>query len=164
MERAGLLKRTHGGATGNQAAAFEPSLVQKEDRFKNEKAAIGRLAAGLIREGETVMLDAGSTTLQIARQFRQRHGITVVNNAVNIAWEWSSSDVEVTLTRGNVTEKHDGARGADCERCARWVARGQVVPGGHRPGLETGHYQSQSHRGSDEESHAGRRTGGDSTA
>src|ERR1019366_290041 len=68
LEEAGLLKRTHGGASSNQAAGFELSLVQKEDRFKAEKAAIAKVAVGLIADGETVMLDAGSTTLQIARQ------------------------------------------------------------------------------------------------
>jgi DeoR family fructose operon transcriptional repressor len=102
LEQAGLLKRTHGGASSNQAAGFELTLVQKEDRFKIEKAAIGRLAVGLIREGETVMLDAGSTTLQIARELRDKRNIKVVTNAVNIAWELSSSDVEVTLTGGTL--------------------------------------------------------------
>ncbi len=102
LEEAGLLKRTHGGASANQTAGFEASLVQKEDRFKTEKAAIARIAVSLIKDGETVMLDAGSTTLQIARQLRHRRNIKVVTNAVNIAWELSSSEVEVTVTGGTL--------------------------------------------------------------
>jgi DeoR family fructose operon transcriptional repressor len=102
LEEAGLLKRAHGGASSNQAAGFELPLVQKEDRFKAEKAAIAKVAVGLIADGETVMLDAGSTTLQIARQLKQRRNMKVVTNAVNVAWELSSSEVEVTLTGGTL--------------------------------------------------------------
>ncbi len=102
MEDAGLLKRTHGGAAIQQLAGFEFSLAEKEDRFKEEKAAIARVAASLIKDGETVMLDAGSTTLQIARQLRNSRNISLVTNAVNIAWELSSSEVEVTLTGGTL--------------------------------------------------------------
>jgi DeoR family fructose operon transcriptional repressor len=102
LEDAGLLKRTHGGATGHLTAGFEASLVQKEDRFKAEKEAIARVAVSLIQDGETVMLDAGSTTLQIAKQLRNRRNIKVVTNAVNIAWELSSSEVEVTVTGGTL--------------------------------------------------------------
>jgi DeoR family fructose operon transcriptional repressor len=102
LEEMGLLKRTHGGASSNQAAGFELSLVQKEDRFKAEKAAIAKVAVGLIADGETVMLDAGSTTLQIARELKQRRNIKVVTNAVNIAWELSSSEAEVTVTGGTL--------------------------------------------------------------
>lgn len=102
LEEAGLLKRTHGGASSNQATGFELSLVQKEDRFKAEKAAIAKIAVGLIADGETVMLDAGSTTLQIARELKQRRNIKVVTNAVNIAVELSSSEIEVTVTGGTL--------------------------------------------------------------
>lgn len=102
LEEAGLLKRTHGGASTSQSAGFEMSLVQKEDRFKAEKCAIAKVAVGLIADGETVMLDAGSTTLQIARELKQRHNIKVVTNALNIALELSSSDVEVTMVGGTL--------------------------------------------------------------
>jgi DeoR family fructose operon transcriptional repressor len=102
LEEAGLLKRTHGGASSNQAAGFELSLVQKEDRFKDEKAAIAKIAVGLIADGETVMLDAGSTTFQIARELKHRRNIKVVTNAVNIASELSSSEVEVTVIGGTL--------------------------------------------------------------
>jgi DeoR family fructose operon transcriptional repressor len=102
LEEAGLLKRTHGGASSNQASGFELTLVQKEDRFKAEKAAIAKVAVGLIADGETVMLDAGSTTLQIARELKQRRNIKVVTNAVNVAWELSESEVEVTVTGGTL--------------------------------------------------------------
>jgi DeoR family fructose operon transcriptional repressor len=102
LEGAGLLKRTHGGASAIMTAGFEPSLEQKEDRFRTEKAAMAKVAVSLIRDGDTIMLDAGSTTLQIARALRHRHKIKVVTNAVNIASELSDSDLEVTVTGGTL--------------------------------------------------------------
>jgi DeoR family fructose operon transcriptional repressor len=99
LEAASLLRRTHGGAANHLMTGFELSLAQKEDRFESEKAAIALLAASLVEDGETVMLDAGSTTLQIAKQLKHRN-IKIVTNAVNIAQELSSSHAEVIVTGG----------------------------------------------------------------
>lgn len=102
LARAGLLKRTHGGAVTPRLAALEPSLADKEDQYQAEKAAIAAAAVGFVRQGDTIFLDAGSTTRQIARELQHRHGIIVVTNALNIAWELASSDLELVLTGGQV--------------------------------------------------------------
>src|SRR5688572_24549599 len=102
LERSGLLKRTHGGAISNSLAASEPSLAQKEDQYQAEKAAIARLAASLVQPGDTVFLDAGSTTRQIARELRHHRNVTVVTNALNVAGELTSSDLDVILTGGQL--------------------------------------------------------------
>jgi DeoR family fructose operon transcriptional repressor len=102
LERAGLLKRTHGGAVSAQLATLEPSLAEKEDRYQAQKAAIAAVAAGFVKEGDTILLDAGSTTRQIARELRERRGITIVTNALNIAWELASSHMEIVLTGGQL--------------------------------------------------------------
>src|SRR5918996_5395012 len=102
LERSGLLKRAHGGAVSARMAALEPSLAEKEDQYQAEKAAIARLAATLVRQGDTIFLDAGSTTRQIARELRHRRGITIVTNALNIAWELASSEIELVVTGGQL--------------------------------------------------------------
>lgn len=102
LERSGLLKRTHGGAISNRLALSEPSLAEKKDRYQREKAAIASVAASLIEPGDTVFLDSGSTTRAIAQELRDRSGITVVTNALNIAWELASSGVEVVITGGHL--------------------------------------------------------------
>jgi DeoR family transcriptional regulator, fructose operon transcriptional repressor len=102
LERAGLLKRTHGGAVSASLAAFELSVAEKQDHYLSEKIAIAALAANLIQQGDTVFLDAGSTTRQIARELNDRRGITVVTNALNIAWELAPTDVELVLTGGQL--------------------------------------------------------------
>jgi DeoR family fructose operon transcriptional repressor len=102
LERAGFLKRTHGGAITPRLATLEPSLAEKEDRYQREKTAIGALSATLIDDGATIFLDAGSTTRQIARELRHRRGLTVVTNALNIAWDLASTEVEIVLVGGHV--------------------------------------------------------------
>src|SRR5918996_733267 len=102
LERSGLLKRAHGGAVSARMAAIEPSLAEKEDQYQAEKAAIARLAATLVQPGDTIFLDAGSTTRQIARELRYHPGLTVVTNALNIAWELASSDLDLLVTGGQV--------------------------------------------------------------
>jgi DeoR family fructose operon transcriptional repressor len=102
LERSGLLKRTHGGAVSNGLATFEPSLAQKEDQYQVEKAAIAALAASLVEPGDTIFLDSGSTTRQIARELRHQRNITVVTNALNVASELASSDLEIILTGGHL--------------------------------------------------------------
>lgn len=103
LERSGLLKRTHGGAMSNQLATFEPSLAEKEDQYRGEKAAIAALAASFVEPGDTIFLDAGSTTRQIAHVLQQRREqLTVVTNALNIASELATTDIEVILTGGQL--------------------------------------------------------------
>ena len=102
LERSGLLKRTHGGAISNRLAAFEPSLAQKEDQYQAEKAAIALRAAALVEPGDTIFLDAGSTTRQIARELRGHRNLTVVTNALSVASELAASDLDVILTGGHL--------------------------------------------------------------
>jgi DeoR family transcriptional regulator, fructose operon transcriptional repressor len=102
LERAGLLKRAHGGAISNGLAVSELSLAEKEDRYHAEKSAIGVMAARLIDAGDTIFLDSGSTTREIARELRHRRGVTVVTNALNIGSELAASDVELILTGGQL--------------------------------------------------------------
>jgi DeoR family fructose operon transcriptional repressor len=102
LQRSGLLKRTHGGAISNTLAMAELSLAAKTDRYQPEKAAIAAMAARLIDTGDTVLLDSGSTTREIALKLRHRRRISVVTNALNIGWELASSDVELVLTGGHI--------------------------------------------------------------
>ena len=79
----GVLERTHGGAL--HPSRFEPSFGQKTTESRQEKLAIAREAARLVSEGQTIFLDAGTTTLELARELRLRRDITVATNSVPIA-------------------------------------------------------------------------------
>jgi DeoR/GlpR family transcriptional regulator of sugar metabolism len=58
-----------------------PRIVEHED----EKKRIGKAAAQLIQDGETVFIGSGTTTLEVARNLQDRSNLTVITNALNIA-------------------------------------------------------------------------------
>ncbi|GEA14473.1 MAG: DeoR family transcriptional regulator, fructose operon transcriptional repressor [Moorella sp. (in: firmicutes)] len=105
LEAAGLLKRTHGGAVSIATASFEPTLTEKEEEHLAEKKAIAQAAINLIADGDTILLDAGSTTLQLARLLKanKKHPLTVVTNALNVAWELAFIEtIDLILTGGHL--------------------------------------------------------------
>lgn len=99
----GLIHRTHGGALPAREGALEdPTLREKEKLHRKEKLRIAQTAAGMVQEGQVVILDSGTTTTAIAHSLRHFHNLTVVTNAVNIAAELSGTAVEVILTGGTL--------------------------------------------------------------
>lgn len=85
LESAGALTRTHGGALS--APDTDQPLDVKQLQHRAEKLRIAAAAAALIRDGETIILDSGTTTAQIARRIRTLGltSINVITNALNIA-------------------------------------------------------------------------------
>ena len=85
LESAGALTRTHGGALSLPDA--DQSLDVKQLQHRAEKQRIAAAAADLIRDGETLILDSGTTTAQLARRIRtlDLKSINVITNALNIA-------------------------------------------------------------------------------
>jgi len=118
LETSGMLKRSHGGAVARDEAQDTPLLV-KETRRLAEKRRIGEAAAQLINDGETVILDSGSTTVEIARRIRQRKwsSLTVITNALNIALELSGlPTVRVMMLGGMLRQTSYSLVGLDAER------------------------------------------------
>ena len=103
LDLAGLVKRTHGGAV------FAPSEVRAMPAFDErvssatlEKRAIGQAAASLIDDGDTVLLDGGTTTLEVARALLGRP-VQIVTNSLPIAQLTASSkEIDLILIGGYV--------------------------------------------------------------
>lgn len=104
LHKRGLLQRVHGGAISVGMTAEDPALGEKTALHRREKAAIAQAAAKLVRPGETIVLDSGSTTTEVAKLLRKIAPLTVVTNAVNIAQVLAGSAVEVVLTGGTLRE------------------------------------------------------------
>ena len=103
LDLAGMVKRTHGGAVF--AAAESRAMPAFDERTGSailEKRAIGRAAAALIDDGDTVLLDGGTTTLEIARALLGRP-VQVVTNSLPIAQlAASSKETDLILIGGYV--------------------------------------------------------------
>jgi DeoR family transcriptional regulator of aga operon len=85
LETAGAVTRTHGGALNVQDD--DQPLDVKQLQHRAEKLRIAEAAAALIQDGETIILDSGTTTAEIARRIRtlELRSINVITNALNIA-------------------------------------------------------------------------------
>ncbi len=96
----GLIARAHGGASA-PAQGHYPSLDERTSARVEERERIGLCAAGLIRAGETVMIDSGSTTIQMARALAFRGTeCTVITNSIPIAMTLGHGAVQVLLCPG----------------------------------------------------------------
>ena len=102
LEQRGLLKRTHGGAIKPRKLFHGLALNEKEKLNLEEKIRIAKKAAKLISEGDTIILDSGSTTSFIAKEIKHMKGITVITNAINIVSILLNSDIDVILIGGSL--------------------------------------------------------------
>ena len=85
LEKRGALVRLHGRAVAPVSRSYEPPLEVRRDHAPFAKERIGRAAAHLIAEGETVILDTGTTTCEVARALVGRRNITVLTTSLVIA-------------------------------------------------------------------------------
>lgn len=97
----GLIIRTPGGAMLAPSSSLEKSFLERSAKMARAKDAIGREAAKLVREGETVVLDSGTTTRYVARYLASRRNVTVVTTSLAVLEELAGSpSVQVRLTGG----------------------------------------------------------------
>jgi DeoR/GlpR family transcriptional regulator of sugar metabolism len=90
LERQGRVVRTHGGAVSPSGAGMERAFDVRERLQRAEKEAIGRAAASMVADGESIALDASTTAYAMARRLRARGGwlhLTVITNGLRIALE-----------------------------------------------------------------------------
>ena len=120
LQTQGRVHRTHGGALPALESALEdPSLREKEKLHRKEKLQIAAAAAAMVREGQVVILDSGTTTTAIARALRRFERLTIVTNAVNISAELSGSSLEVILTGGSLRKNSFSLVGPIAEETLR---------------------------------------------
>ena len=81
----GHIVRDHGGAYLKSLPEQVQSLALQHREHMDKKARIGESAAALVENGDSLILDAGSTTTEVARHLWGRESLTVVTNALNIA-------------------------------------------------------------------------------
>lgn len=103
LHHQGQLERTHGGALPLRTGALRDRTLQEKERLhRREKVRIAAAAVRMIRPGQVVILDSGTTTTAIARACRQFRSLTIITNATNIAQDLAGTSVEVLLTGGTL--------------------------------------------------------------
>lgn len=117
LEDAKLLKRTHGGAVWLENVNFEPSFLEKEDKFRREKQSIAQKATEFIQDGDTIVIDAGTTTFYLAKEIKRFNNLKVVTNSIILAQELQGHDgIEVIITGGTLRQNTLAMVGPIAER------------------------------------------------
>jgi DeoR/GlpR family transcriptional regulator of sugar metabolism len=139
MAEEGLLVRTHGGAILPGGLAHEPSYSEKAHQAAAEKAAIARLAASMIRPGDSIVLGPGTTTQALARLLVDFPELTVVTNSLLVAEAlMPASHVEVIVTGGTLRRPIHALVGPATEESVRTLRASQAFISGNGLTAERG--------------------------
>lgn len=111
LEGQGLLERTHGGAIYSHRMRLEPLYTEKYLLRQEQKRAIGAAAAALVEDGDTLLINSGSTTLRIFRHLAGRKNLRVITSNVGAFLETQGLDLELILVGGIYREQSNSLVG-----------------------------------------------------
>lgn len=139
LDSEGVIRRTHGGAIALERAAPEPPVVLRMAECRGEKARIGRAAAELVQDGETIFLGSGTTTLEVARNLGHKKDLTVITNALNIANELAGQEqITVIVAGGLLRHSELSMIGHLTEQMLRELRADKVIMGMRAISIEEG--------------------------
>jgi DeoR/GlpR family transcriptional regulator of sugar metabolism len=120
LEKQGVLVRTYGGATLVEGNEADMAVQDRETINYEGKHRIGGRAAQLIKDGETIFLDASTSSLHVARNIKEKRGITVITNAEKVVTELAGCEnIKVICTGGQLTPKNMSYVGRIAEESIR---------------------------------------------
>jgi DeoR/GlpR family transcriptional regulator of sugar metabolism len=130
LEDKGALKRVYGGAIAQQtppSRAFD--FVAESARLSGEKDRIAKLTAGLIEDGETLILDGGSTVAAVARELAAKP-LHILTNSLPIAESLETQrNIELTLTGGYLDPRMRVMLGPFCEQMLGAIRADTLIMG-----------------------------------
>lgn len=111
LEALGVAKRVHGGIVAVDSVAVEAPLNVRHTQMAKEKRAIARAALQHLHTGQTIFLDAGSTTSILAEELRTLSGLTIITNSLQavfnltVGYEHDAPQHEIILLGGRVQQR-----------------------------------------------------------
>ncbi len=106
LEQKNMLIRARGGAIKVDRVAIDFNLSDKNKQHLEEKKRIGKAAAALVEDGDTIILDSGTTTMEIARNLSNVDNLTVITNALNIANQMADHQKANVIIPGGLLRKN----------------------------------------------------------
>lgn len=138
LESNGKVIRTHGGAISSKLLTGEKSHSSKKTKNIIEKQAIARKAVELIEENSTIILDSGTTTLEVAKLIKDRNDLTVVTNDVKIANKLVESPIKTIVMGGEIQRGVGALFGPATERILKEIYADLLFLGTHAIHIEKG--------------------------
>jgi DeoR family fructose operon transcriptional repressor len=129
LDRKGLLLKTHGGAMSLLGKFdFETPSFVKDMINVDAKKKIGEAAASLISDNDVIILDSGTTTLQVANAITKKN-ITVITNDLKIALVLAEKGISVIMPGGTVVPNIYAVSGTDTEDFFRRIRANKLFLG-----------------------------------
>ena len=114
LERDGYLKRIPGGATQTVKNYFNIDLHRRNQKNMQYKKAIAAAAARMVKDGETLMMNSGTTTLLTAMELKRHKNLNIVTNSIPVAMELGSHpSFRVILLGGEINTQYSFLYGID---------------------------------------------------
>ena len=140
LESAGLLKRVYGGAVAVGLYGQEPGYSHREVENYDQKRAIGIKTAELIKDGDTLFFDVGTTALEVARNLKDKKELTVITNASLIAHEMIQiPDCKVILLGGELRSGELSVSGHICDQNLNNFYANKLIMGVGGVSLQSGY-------------------------
>ncbi|WP_297197734.1 DeoR/GlpR family DNA-binding transcription regulator [uncultured Pluralibacter sp.] len=116
LDQEGVISRTHGGVTLNRFIPAQPTTLEKSQRHLAEKRAIAARAASLVKAGDAVVLDAGTTMIELARHLTHLP-LRVITSDLHIALFLAEyKQIEVTIIGGRIDDSSQSCVGEHARR------------------------------------------------
>ena len=117
LEAKGMLSRVHGGAVSSYKTYYNMNMQQRLSANEEQKKAIAQKVVEMIDENDTIMLNAGTTTLTVFRMIPTKINLSIVTNSIAIALEAGANpNFNVVLLGGSINSKHQFNYGDDAIR------------------------------------------------
>jgi DeoR family transcriptional regulator of aga operon len=139
LEQKGLLIRTRGGAIKQQRVGLDFRLSEKASQHYAEKQRIGKKAREFVNNGDTIILDSGTTTLEIGKNLADFEELTVITNAINIAGHPGGFLRENSLSLVGTTAE-DSLKNFYCDKVFMGVDGIDTSYGISTPNIEEAHF------------------------
>lgn len=128
MENKGLLTRVHGGAVSSYKPYYNMSLNQRMATNQEQKEIITEKIADMIEDNDTIMLNAGTTTLLAFRAIPKNLNLNIVTNSLSIALEGTTNpNFNIVLLGGLVNSKYQFTFGDDAIRQLKFYHADKLI-------------------------------------
>jgi DeoR family fructose operon transcriptional repressor len=139
LERMGALRKTRGGALASEIGRVPTDYRKRLQSYTAEKDAIGRKAAEFIKEGDTILLGPGTTSLSVAHHCRRFRNLIVYTNGPAVVNELAQyPDIEVHCTGGLLSKQTMVYVGPETEQAISRLRPDKCFIGAHGFTLEDG--------------------------
>ncbi|MBE6627748.1 MAG: DeoR/GlpR transcriptional regulator [Ruminococcaceae bacterium] len=117
LDKEGLVSKTYGGAVSKHSSAIDLPYNVRESANVPQKQKIAQIIAGLIEDGERVMVDSSSTALYVIKKIKEKKNLTIITNSVKVLLELADKpDWTVLSTGGNLKKNALSLTGSSAEK------------------------------------------------